>query len=309
MSHLPGYLTGLVTSLCLAGVVAGRAPEVPEWLPAETRVVVGVRWKTLCETPLAKDHGTRWRELIGDLPGILKQLGIDPNQVDRLGIGLGESFPRGTVIWINGRFEPGRVEGRLNEWVRDKRFSARAVKDDPRSYFSIDLPVGSVPIPGWPTTLHIAVAGNDVIAATEPETLKLSLTKSAGPTKERFASVPTRWDRPVVAAIATPPALMTNGALLAGVPAIAADVTVTDALAVRIAFRPAEAGPFANRLGIGLDQARQLFGPLATQQGIEPRLIEAILESLKSAKIEAKDAEVVITTQLEGETLQRLLRK
>lgn len=135
-------MLGLILCVGLNIPAAALPAEDFDRLPGTTRLVIGLKWKVLIESELAKSSGEQLKDLFGNVPGMLNQLAVDSGRVERIWIIAGDEFPSGTAVIISGAFDQSRVQARLGEWSRDRRFATRSNRDGKRTTIVADLPVG-----------------------------------------------------------------------------------------------------------------------------------------------------------------------
>jgi hypothetical protein len=302
-------MRALITLLALAVPAFAQPGRTADRLPADARFLAGIRWAAATETELARQHGGRLKELFGDLPGGLATIGIEPAKVDRIWLAAGDAFPAGTLLIIEGNLNPGAIEARLNEIGRERKFIVRPSREQNRNLFEMESPVGWLPIPGLPLKLHLAAGDDAFLVASDRDTLLKALRKPAAEAGRRFEPFADLWKQPVAAVLLTPDVLAAPDAALAGVASATFELSLTDAVIARAAFKARDAAAFSGRLSAGLEQARQLFEPLATQQGLDAKLIAGIRELLKRAKVEAADDAVALTARLDAASLAQILGK
>ncbi|MBX7106010.1 MAG: hypothetical protein K1X57_18150 [Gemmataceae bacterium] len=316
MSGLPGYLKGhamLGLFLCIGLNLPGAAPpaEILDRLPGTTRLVIGLKWKVLTESELVRSNGEQLKELFGNVPGMLSQLAVESDRVERIWIVAGDEFPTGSAIVVCGSFDLSRVQARLAEWSRDRRFATRSNRDGARTTYAADLPVGSLPIPGVPTTTHLGLAEERLIIATDRETLNALVAKSPLPESSKVKlPVPAQFWDSTVAGVLVPPAVLTApDAVLAGVNSATLDASITNGMTLRVRLTTANADSLTSRLAAGAEQVQKLFGPLATQQGIDPRLIALVTELTGKTSISKSEGAVEATAILTADEIAKKTKK
>jgi hypothetical protein len=297
--------------LACSGIVRGQ--DIADRLPASTRLLVGIHVKQLTDSPLAKKHGEPLRAMFTDWATALVNLGADPAQVEHVWIAAGDGYPRGTAVLITGKAGAAQLDAKLQQHIRERRMAVRPFREENRPCYSLETPVGLNPIPGLPATVFVSARDDGIIVTFDQETLTLLLrpieaTKSA---RERFAAHKDALAAPngFVAACSPPESLTATDGLLAGVKSIVADAVVEDGLTIKIEIRADNVAVFQSRLADGLTQARQLFVPLATQQGFDPKLMQFIHDLLANAKIETKDDVVTLTSEMNAEAVGRTIKK
>jgi hypothetical protein len=294
-----------------AGVAHGQ--DVADRLLASTRLIVGVQLKQVKDTPLVKRNGDRLRAVFADWTSAIAHLGIDPAQVDRMVVAVGEDYPKGTAIVILGKIDPAKVDAKMQQHIRDRRFAVRPFRQDDKSCYSLETPVGLNPIPGLPVTTFVSARQEGMVIAFDELTLAalLRLQNPDEAPRDRFANYKAvlEGEAGIVGVLLPPETLTAANALLAGVKAVELEVTVTDSINAKTVFRLADGTAFQPRLKSGIDQAKQLFPPMAMQQGIDPKLTQFIVELLGAAKVEQDGKDVTLMAELSGDAVGRLLRK
>jgi hypothetical protein len=303
-------LAGLCLLVCCLGV---RGQEIADRAPSSTRLLVGIHVRQLIESPLAKKYGEQLRAVFADWTSALVNLGTEPVQVEHIWLVAGDGYPRGTAIIIMGKIDPAKVDAKMQQHIRERRMPVRPFREENRPCFALETPVGLNPIPGLPATVFVSTRDDGIIVTFDQETLLLflrpiepgkSVHERFGPYKDALATQTS-----VVAACSPPESLTGTDALLTGVKTILANAVVEDGLKVNIEFLPGDAGAFQSRMNNGLQQARQLFGPLVTQQGVDPRMVQFFQELLASAKVASKDNALTMTAELTTETIGRIFKK
>ena len=290
-----------------------QGQDIAERLPATTRLIVGIQLNQLKDASVVKKNGERLRAVFADWTAATVNLGIDPAQVEHIWFAVGDGYPQGTAIVITGKIDAAKVEAKMQQHIRDRHYSVRPFRDGNTACYSLETPVGMYPIPGLPATTFVSTRNDGIVIAFDEATLTglLRPTDATKTLRERFANhkAVLESESGIVGACAPPDALTAADALLAGVKAVELEVSVTDSMIVKTMFRLADGAAFQPRLKTGLDQAKQLFPPMATQQGIDAKLTQFIVELLASAKVEADGKDVTLRTELSGDAVGRLLRK
>lgn len=302
-------MRAFVTLALLTGPALAQPGGTADRLPADTRFLAGIRWAAATETEFARQHGGRLKQLFGDLPDGLAMIGIEPARVDRIWLAAGDAFPAGTVLVIEGKLNPGTIEAKLNEIGRERKFIVRRSREQNRNVFELETPVGWLPVPGLPLKLHLAAGEEAFLVASDRDTLLKALRKPAAEVGRKFEPFADVWKQPVAAVLLTPDVLAAPDAALAGVSSATFELSLTDAVNARAVFKTGDPAGFAGRLNTGLEQARQLFEPLATQQGLDAKLIAGVRELLKRANVEPAGDAVVLTARLDAAAVAEILKK
>lgn len=287
-------------------------------LPAATRLVIQAKPKLLGETAVAKKEFVRFRLWWADLVRGLDYIGIDANNIEQVWAAAGDNYPSETVIVLQGKLKPEMVEARWKVLIKDQKTTFRIVRDGDKVVYAMDLPAVTGVIPGLPATMFVKpVDGRWLVMAFDKdaawataerlakpserlsaqlESLKAALLPESGPT---FTAMP-------------PPVLTAPQSVLEGVAQLTGEVIAGESLTFRmkvLARNSDEGSKFAERLRSGLAQVKEVFEPLAKQQGIEPRIIRLILEFASGAKVDASGEKVGLTVELSAEALHALFEK
>ncbi len=297
--------------LCTFGMA--RAADVVEQLPSSTRLLVGINLKQLIDSPLGKQQAERLSKVFSDWSAALVNLGLEPTTIDRIWLTAGDGYPRGTAIFFTGKIDPAKVEFKMQQHIREHRFAVRPFRENNQPCYALETPVGMNPIPGMPSNLFVTMRKQDLVVTFDQETLLLLLrpieqSKSA---KDRFAPHTEALDRQsgLVGAFRPPEVLTVSGSLLVGVASVEVEADLEKGLIATLTFRCADAATFQTRLKDGLEQAKQVFAPLATQQAVDPKLMQFLQELLTSAKIELKYNDVTLSTEITADMAARILKK
>jgi hypothetical protein len=112
---------------------------------------------------------------IGEFDRIGAAFGLEfSKSTDRVWLACGESYPRHTLFVLEGRFVPTKLETRMQELAKERRFASRVFRENEGKLLviSFEAPIASSPIPGFPTTLFAAVLGPEtIIVAFDRETI------------------------------------------------------------------------------------------------------------------------------------------
>src|SRR5206468_1990244 len=140
---------------------------------------------------------------------------------------------------LQGKYEPTKVEAKLQDLVRERKLASRMTRENNQLVVSLEIPVTSNPIPGFPASVFVAVAGSDaILVAFEKSTLVDAIARKAAkgvrpglPVEPYLGKLNLDASFAVIAV--PPPSLTVPQAALAGATLVEGSVKFTDGLSVR----------------------------------------------------------------------------
>ncbi len=290
----------------LAVVIAVLAPSVGlgadrrDFVTTDARMVVCINVSALMSSPLAKVEGNPVRRLADSLDASAKYFDLNSTSaIEQLWIVVGESYPRGTLIVAQGKFDPDRVRRQFQELARTRKSGVRLSWENDYALLSVEVPHSTQPIPGVPGNALIANSGPEfILAAFEKETLLPALTRAAiAPTNN--APVPMLEKLDANAAISwvalVPPSLAAPKAAFAGGDQVFGTIELTHGFVAKSTITTTkgadEAQAMAGRLSEAVKQTLQLL-PTLSQSSMDPKLVSWLSAALKTARISVDDNRV-----------------
>jgi hypothetical protein len=301
--------------LVLVAVAPTRAADLEKYLSDETDGVVTIDVKGFFSSGLAKKLGLD--KSLGDDPAsrVLKEIGLDPTQdIDRAVIGLGAGNQR--VIVVEGKFDPAKMEAKLEELAKDKKDFLTVHKTEKGKVFEIakldeviklpDLVQGVINLKGEKGFVAIADKGHVILAQSQDslaEAIAKGEAKKTTKLKNRdLAVLIGKMDSRQTVNLAltgSTTGLEKTKSITGGI-----NVTADVKLGVVIAADDTDAAKATEEsITDQLDQFRALLGAGANKGTYAP-----IVDVLKSIKTESKERNVVVSSTLTGEAIEKLVK-
>jgi hypothetical protein len=303
--------------LTLVTVAPTRAADIEKYLSDETDGVVTIDVKGFFGSPLAKKLGLD--KSLGDdaASRILKEIGLDPTQdIDRAVIGLAGGNQR--VIVLEGKFDPAKMEAKLEELAKDKKDFLTVHKTEKGKVFEVaklddliklpDLVQGVVNLKGEKAFLAIPDKGH-VILAQSQDSLVEAIAKGEGKKTTKLKNrdlavlIGKMDSRQTVRLVLTgaTTGLEKTKSITGGI-----NVTADVKLDAVIAADDTDAAKATEEMiSDQLTQVRDFLGALG---GANKGALAPIVDVLKSIKTEAKDRNVLVSSTLTGEAIEKLVK-
>jgi hypothetical protein len=227
------------------------------------------------------------------------------SDIQRIWIVVGESYPKGTLIVAQGKFDPDRLQRQFTELARTRKATARLTWEGEHAVLSTEVPTAMQPVPGVPGTMLVARSGNEYIfAAFEKETLLPALARAAAnpagdpavPMLEKLdAEAAISWVALIPESLAAPKAAFAGGDQVFG--AIKLDRGVVANCTITATKGADDAQIIADRMAEGVAQTLQLLPTLA-QSSMDPKLVTWLTAALKATHIKIDANRVNLSLEL-----------
>jgi hypothetical protein len=316
---MPHIRRSLLALFVVAAVSAAptRAADIEKYLSDETDGVVTIDLKGFFGSALAKKLGLD--KSLGDdkAARMLKEVGLDPaKDIDRAVIGLGAGNQK--VIVLEGKFDPAKMEAKLEEIAKEKKDFLTVHKTEKGKVFEIakldeliklpDLASGIINLKGEKGFIAIPDKGHAILAQSQ-DALAEAIAKGEGKkttklkNRDLAALIGKMESRQTVSVALTgsTTGLEKTKSITGGIE-VAADVK----LGVVIAAEDTDAAK-ATEESIS-DQLGQFRAILQQACTANKGAYTPIIDVLKSIKTESKDRNVQVSTTLTGEAIEKLVK-
>jgi hypothetical protein len=319
-------LTALALSLALA-LPAFAAPVPTEgpaaanydkYLPNDVDGVITINVRQLLDSELIKKTGIDKAMGTEDAQKAAKTLGLDPlKDIERVVIAGGKNDDQ-TVVIIQGKFDPAKLSAAIEEAARDKKDNLKVHKTDNGKVYEVTKLEDIVKLPpqlgaganvnlkGKSVFAVIADRGNVVVSPSK-ETVEEVLAKAAGKkttklSNKELATLLGKIDAKQTLAVALPaPATEEKFKSITGGLTVTKDVKVD----FTVTAADADAAKEINdKIAEQLRQASDVINIVVIQQ----TELKPAVEIIKGIKHSAKDNTVSITSDIKGDTLEKLAK-
>jgi hypothetical protein len=324
LSFRKHILTALALSLAVAlpAVAApvpgdASAPGVEKYLPDGADSVIVVNVRQLLDSELIKKAGLD-KALAGeDAQKSFKALGLDPlKDVERVVITSDKEKADEALLIVQGKFDPAKLSAAIEATAKDKPDHVKIHKGEYGKIYemsNLDEVMKLLPpaagalggnLKGRSAFATIPDKGHVVVAFSK-ESAETVLTKAAGKkttklSNKELPALLAKIDLKQSVAVAMP-------APDEKVKSITGGITVTSDVKTRFTVAASDADTakqLDTLIGEQLKMARDLVGLVTLQEkGLMPAL-----DILDGVKHEAKDSSIGISSDIKGETLQKLAK-
>jgi len=293
----------------------GPAGNYEKYLPDAADGVINVNVRQFLDSELIKKAGLD-KLLTGDeSQNTLKALGLDPlKDIDRVIISNDKASNDGYFI-VQGKFDPEKLAAAAELAAKDKKEVLKIHKSEYGKVYEITKLDELVKVPpqaaGAGVNLKdksffgvIADKGNIVVVGTK-ESAETVLAKAAGKKTTKL----TNKDLPGLIAKIDP-----KQTIAVAIPApeeklksVTGGITVTKDLKVDVTLTATDADAakqLNETITMGLQQAQDIAGIIVLQQ----KELAPLVDILNGIKHDAKDSTIGITTDVKGETLEKLVK-
>jgi hypothetical protein len=316
---MPLTSKSLLALVVVALVVAAptRAADIEKYLSDETDGVVTIDVKGFFTSPLAKKLGLDKSLRDESAARMLKEIGLDPAQdIDRAVIGLSAGNQK--VIVVEGKFDPAKMEAKLEEFAKDKKDFLTVHKTEKGKVFEIakldeliklpDLVQGIINLKGEKGFIAIADKGH-VILAQSQDALAEAIAKGEGKKTTKLKN------RDLAGLIGKMDSRQTVSVALTGsttglekTKSITGGINVTADVKIGVVITADDtdaAKATEDSLAEQLGQFRAILQQACTAN---KGAYVPIIDVLKSIKTESKDKNVTVSSTLTGEAIEKLVK-
>lgn len=323
MTHQRPTITVLLGAILTAAAVHAplQAADLGKYLPDGTFLVATFNIKQVLDAPLVKGDEKAFRDGIGEFGKLLDGFGVDPaKDLNRIVLAAGEQLQsKNLLVLLEGRFNPAKVQARLEELAIDPKNNLRVSKEGGSTFFQITIPQQTIPNLAIPNQFLITLLDGDFIAvALDKEALIESLAKKAGSRKatnkkevlELVGKINPKETASVV--VVPAPEMLANGPL-SGLTTVTGGITVSDGVKTDLKLTAKDADSaktLATLIEDTINQVKQLLPLIAGQQpGFGPREQAVAKEMMDSVKTTATNSEVNIRSNISKEFIEKNSKK
>jgi hypothetical protein len=305
-----------VPALAAPAPLDGPAGSFEKYLPDAADGVVSFNVRQFLDSELIKKAGLDKLFASDDSQNVLKSLGLDPlKDIDRIIISHDKAADDNYFI-VQGKFDPAKLAAAAEQAAKDKKEALKIHKSPLGKVYEISKLDDLVKLPpqaaGQVGSLLkeksvfgvIADKGNIVLVGTK-ESAELVLAKAAGKKTTKL----TNKDLPGLIAKIDP-----KQTIAVALPApedrfksVTGGVTVTQDVKVDVKLTAVDADTarqLNDMIGEQLHSAQDIAGILVLQQ----KELAPIVDIISGVKHDAKDNTIGITTEVKGDTLEKLFK-
>ena len=311
---------GLALTACLLSAPV-RAAELNQYLPDGTVIVVSVNVKQLLDAPLLKSDEKATQQGMGEIGKMLAGFGVDPaKDVNRVVFAAGgELQPKNLLLLVEGRFDPTKVQAKLDELSKDPKNNLQATKEGVATIFQVNIPPQAIPNPAIPSQFWLTVLDTSFLAvAADKAALQEALAKKSGARKAEIKKDVTDLigkinSKETASVVVVPPPEVLAGSPAAGLKTVTGGVTVSDGVKTDILLSTKDADSakvLATLIEDTLNQVKQLVPLIAGQQaGIGPKEQAMVKEIMDSVKVAATNDGVTVRFNISKEFIEKNSKK
>jgi hypothetical protein len=317
LSFRKRILTALALSLALAlPAVAADAPGFEKYMPDAADGVITVNVRQLLDSELIKKAGLD-KALAGeDVQKQLKLIGLDPlKDVERIVVTADKEKPEDVYVIIQGKFDPAKLAAAAEAAGKEQSDHLKIHKSENGKIYELSKLDEVVKLPPQAAGAGINLKDKSVFAAIpdknhvvivgSKEAAEAVLAKGAGKKTTKLANKELAGLLPKInlkqsVAVAMP-------APDEKIKSITGGVTVTSDVKSNFTVNAADADA-AKQINDTIGEQLKMIQDVAGIVVLQQKELAPLMDILSGVKHEAKDSSVGITSEIKGDTLQKLVK-
>jgi len=310
------FVAGIASAAEAPATKGAAATDIDKYLPNGAQLVLNVNVKQLMAAPLVQSDKKGFDQAMEHASKGLQDFGIDPKKdLDRVVVALSFDDPQRGLIFLEGKFDAAKVEGKLESVAKENKDHLKVITEGKAKIFQCELPPVQAPIPGLPSTLYATILSDKLVAVSvEKDALSDVIAKKGGSKKgeikkEVLDLIGKISPTETLSVVLVPPAQAPQpGNPMADVTHVTGGITVADGVKTNLLMstKNAEsAKALAEQINQGLQQAAAILPALVGQQGVDQKQVDVMKEVVGTLKASPEGNGVAVKSTISKEFIQK----